>query len=168
MRDSRRGGPFELALASLVPLVPLVALGALSALIVAVAACRRSEEPPKPGELETVDVAPSPDAEASLEGDVVERRPVAPAGGVAGALPEGFPRDVPVPTPSSLVDVGERTVTFEIASAPAAAEAAYRRRLHAAGFAPDAGGAWRRGPRALRFVVEPIHGVARLRLEIVD
>jgi hypothetical protein len=150
------------------PQLASVLLVALAAEWGGTAGCRRREEPPRPGGLETVDVAPQPDAAASLEGDVVERRPVEPAGGVAGVLPEGFPRDVPVPAPSSLVDVGDRAVTFEIASAPAAAEAAYRRRLTAAGFALGADGAWRRGPRALRFGVEPAHGVARLRLELVD
>ena len=130
---------------------------------------RESPPPPPADGLETVEVAPAIDAAASLEGDVVERRPVAPRG-VAGVLPEGVPTDVPLPAPSSLVDFGPgprggASVTLEVGSAPAAALAAYETRLRSAGFAADGDGAWKRGSRRVAVTVAPFSGVARLTIE---
>jgi hypothetical protein len=139
--------------------------------VAAFAGCaRESAPPPTTDGLETVDVAPAIDAAASLEADVVERRLAAPAGGVAGVLPEGFPTDVPLPTPSSLVDFGPgprggESVTLEVASPPAAALAAYEARLRAAGFVDQGDGVWARGPRRVAVAVAPFSGVARLTLE---
>lgn len=75
------------------------------ALSVAGPGCRRPPEPPPVAaapELATVDVAPAPDAAADLSGDVVER--ARPKLVVAGVLPEFFPREVPLPIGTSLVD----------------------------------------------------------------
>lgn len=147
--------------------------GRLVALVtlVALTGCARERAAPAVEDgLETVDVTPAPDAAASLEGDVVERRPAAPAGGVAGVLPEGFPRDIPLPTPSSLVDFGPgprggTSVTLEVAASPAAALAACEARLRAAGFVAAGDGVWTRGERRVAVAVAPFAGVARLTLE---
>jgi hypothetical protein len=145
-------------------------LAVLAVLAASGSCARESAAPPERGELETVDVAPALDAAASIAGDVVERRPVAPEGGVAGVLPEGFPRDVPLPTPSSLVDFGPgprggTSVTLEVAVPPAAALAACEARLRAAGFVAAGDGVWTRGSRRVAVGVEPFAGVARLTLE---
>ena len=75
-------------------------------LLLVAAACER---PPKrsggngAGELETVEVAPAPDAGASLAADEVEVRRA--GSGLAGVLPSDFPRDLPLPLPASLIDI---------------------------------------------------------------
>lgn len=152
-------------------LAPLAALATLAALALA-AGCSRGA-PPAPGAaapLPTVEVTEQPDAHASLAEEAVERRPVAPSG-VAGVLPDDFPRDVPLPVPSSLVDFGRGArggprIVLEVQAAPAAARAAYERRLRAAGFAPAAPGLWRRGAREVSVDVVPWQGAARVELEV--
>ncbi len=145
----------------------------LVALTLPLSSCaRKAARPAAGGELETVDVSAAPDAAASLAEDGIEQRRAEPAGGVAGALPEGFPKEVPLPTPSSLVDFaaagsGGLSVTLEIQESAAAVESSYRRRLQAAGFASGADGVWRRDGRSLRFSVESHQGVARLVLEVL-
>ena len=148
----------------------LIALG-IAAALTPLGCAPREQAPPAPPPLETVDVTDQPDAHASLAEDGVERR-TAPAQGVAGMLPEGFPREVPVPSPSSVVDFGVgahggRAVTLEVPRGAREAEADYRARLRRAGFELGADGVWRRGERALRFEVAPLHGASRLILEIV-
>jgi hypothetical protein len=139
--------------------------------IAVLAGCEReSARPPAADGLETVEVAPAIDAGASLEGDVVEPRRAAPAGGVAGVLPEGFPADVPLPAPSSLVDFGAgprggASVTLEVASTPANALAAYESQLRAAGFVEEGADVWVRGERRVAVAVAPFAGVARLTIE---
>lgn len=145
-------------------------LAVATTLAILAACARESAPPPAAGGLETVEVAPAIDAGASLEGDVVEPRRAAPTGGVAGVLPEGFPTDVPLPTPSSLVDFGPgprggASVTLEVPSAPAKALAAYASQLRAAGFVEEAAGVWSRGKRRVAVAVVPFAGVARLTIE---
>lgn len=163
---ARRAGRAPLApLAALAPLVTLAALALAGG-------CSRGA-PPAPGAaapLPTVEVTEQPDAHASLAEEAVERRPVAPSG-VAGVLPDDFPRDVPLPVPSSLVDFGRGArggprIVLEVQAAPAAARAAYERRLREAGFAPAASGLWRRGAREVAVAVVPWQGAARVELEI--
>lgn len=115
--------------------------------------------------LETVDVTAAPDAAASLEGDVVAP-PRADASAMAGALPESFPKEVPLPESASLVDFGADSVTLEVRAPLAEARAAYRKRLTAAGFAATGGDAWAKGARriALAFAEEP--GGTRITIEI--
>jgi hypothetical protein len=149
----------------------LIGLAATLATLAPSGCARREAAPPPPPALETVDVAAQPDAHASLEADVVERR-AAPPQGIAGVLPEGFPREVPVPSPSSVIDFGAgahggRAVTFELPRGVRDAEADYRARLRRAGFESDDGGVWRRGGLAVRFEVVPVHGASRLTVEIL-
>lgn len=75
-------------------LIPVVLLG-----------CGRSEPKPKqPKELENVDVGAGYDAALSTESDKRERRFKSELGGV---LPSDFPADMPVFSPSSIVDFGQ-------------------------------------------------------------
>jgi hypothetical protein len=131
-------------------------------------------EPPRraPAPLPTVDVSEAPDAHASLENEAVEKRRAEPAGGIAGRLPEGFPRDQPLPTPSSLVDFGRgphggASVTLEVQRPPERALADYESQLAAAGFERGADGLWVRGARRLGVGVAPFAGIARISVEVV-
>ncbi len=91
---------------SVEPGAPRSALAVL--LGVAVSALLGCSDPEREGasrpDLETVEVAPSPDAALSTADDpqAVRRPPE-----VAGVLPSDFPPDVPLYRPSSLVDFGE-------------------------------------------------------------
>ena len=80
--------------------VLLVLTGAL----LVTSGCQRSKEPGRDAELETVDVGEGLDAGLTTAYDE-QAKQVGPE--VAGVLPEGFPRDLPLYTPSSLVDFGE-------------------------------------------------------------
>jgi len=157
-----------------VQLTARVVVFSLPALLLAPGCAREPRQTGTADELATVDVSAPIDAAASLAGDVVERRP-APAGslpGVAGVLPDGFPRDLPLPTPSSLVDFdtgphGGVRLALDVQAAPAAALAAYEARLRAAGFAPSQGGLWTRGARRIAVGVTPFSGAARVSVELV-
>jgi hypothetical protein len=141
----------------------------LVAWAVAAAGCGGDREP-SGDELDTVDVTPPPDAAASLAGDAVARPVGLPAGGVAGALPADFPRQVPLPSPSSLVDFGataaETSVTLAVDLPPERVTETYRRQLAAAGFRSQPDGSWRSDRHAVRFTVAPFHGAARLTVRV--
>jgi len=115
--------------------------------------------------LETEDVTAKPDAAASLEGDAV-----APASqrneSLSGQLPSGFPRDVPVPRPSSVVDFGPHSVTLEVQAAVVPARSAYERQLRGAGYASLTGGGWSNGAHRLRISYEERGGATWIRVEI--
>lgn len=148
-------------------------LALLAALALLPACARRpAAEPGAEGSLETVDVSPQLDADATLDDEPVERRRAPPTGGVAGVLPETFPRDVPLPTPSSLVDFAagagvDPAVTLELRSAPDAARRAYEAKLAAAGFERTGEGLWTRGSRRLRVSVTDFAGAARITVRVV-
>ena len=138
-----------------------VARGVLAgvAVLLMLAACgdRRAAKPAT--ELGTVEVTAKPDAAASLDADTVAR-PVGTGSAVAGALPLEFPRDVPLPKPSSLIDFSGRSVILEVGGSPAEALADYSRRLRDAGFGAEPGGRWRRGTRRLAVASRPASGGA--------
>lgn len=142
----------------------------LCVLAIAVLGCGADAAPRPDAELETTDVTAQPDATASLAGDVVAAPRAEGAGAVAGALPSDFPRDVPLPSPSSLVDFssspGLRSLTLESPLAPEAARAEYEARLRAAGFREDPRGGWSARGHALSFSVESFHGAARLTVRV--
>ncbi|HEX9801387.1 MAG TPA: hypothetical protein VGC00_14600 [Thermoanaerobaculia bacterium] len=121
-------------------------------------------------ELATVDVTPQPDAAASLEADAVARPVGLAVGGIAGALPEDFPPEVPLPSPSSLVDFGstgaETSVTLAVDLPAERVEETYRRQLAAAGFRVRADGSFAGRGHTLRYTVEPFHGAARLTVRV--
>jgi hypothetical protein len=141
------------------------------ALLVAGAACggeaRRSEDAGELDTLDTVDVGPPIDADASLEADAIERAVGLDTGGVAGALPEDFPADVPLPVPSTLVDFGRGWIELEVAGDREGVRTAYSRQLAAAGFAAGEDGRWRRAGRHLRVDVRGAGAAARVRIEVL-
>jgi hypothetical protein len=130
------------------------------------AACRPASEAPGGKPLETVDVTAQPDAAATIETDTVAR-PHPDTQNVAGALPADFPKDVPLPKPSSLVDFGARSVTFEVQRARAAASVDYLKRLEAAGFRAGAGGLFEKGARRIRVAFADASGATRITIEIL-
>ncbi len=151
------------------PIVVVLALATTS-----LPGCRQQPAPPAGGELATVDVSAPIDAEASLAEDGVERRArgMFEVMGVSGVLPEGFPRDIPLPVDSSLVDFadgqqGGIRLDLDVQASPEAALAAYQARLRSMGFAPVDGGLWQRGPRRIVVSVSSFSGAARIRVEHV-
>lgn len=80
-----------------------VALAAPALVVSLLAAGCPERQPPPPVELETVDVAPTIDAELSTEDDL---RAVRRAPTLSGVLPGGVPADLPLVVPSSVVDFG--------------------------------------------------------------
>ncbi len=128
-------------------------------LLFAGAGCRRAPEaPPAPKELETIDVttAPAPDPALSTADDAQERRVTQ---SLAGALPDGFPGDVPLFRPASLVDLaahpeGGQSAQFDTPAARSAVESWMAQRLRANGWSSGAGGSWTLGARRIRVTVE--------------
>ena len=120
-----------------------VARGATALLVAALAAssaCRREPEAPQPpkDDLETVDVAPPPDALVDPSKDVQEVRR---AETFSGVLPGDFPAGLPLPTGASLVDQGPRWVVVLVGRPPADVRAQYPQQVRAAGWQADAAGA---------------------------
>ena len=119
-------------------------------------------------ELATVEVTAAPDAAYSTADDRVERR--ADPNALAGALPDGFPSDIPVYRPSSLVDFTPRpeggfTVVFASPTAASTVAAALSQRLAAAGWQAGTAGHWTKPGRKLRLAVESTAAGARFRIE---
>lgn len=142
----------------------------LGSLLLLALACAPAAEPPGAGKpaLETEEVTAAPHAALSTAADAVESRSAAPA--LAGALPAGFPREIPVYRPSSLVESGElgggrRFVELESPDPPAVVRAALERRLAAAGWNAEGGGAYRLAELRLQVVVTGQAAGSRLRLE---
>ena len=131
-----------------------------------VVACRPAPEKRGDKPLETVEVTAQPDAAATIETDTVAR-PHPDDQSVAGALPADFPKDIPLPRPSSLVDFGARSVTFEVQRARAAASGDYLKRLEAAGFRAGADGSWQKGARRIRVAFADASGATRVTIEIL-
>jgi hypothetical protein len=130
------------------------------------AACGNPSAEKREKPLETVDVTDQPDASATLETDTVAR-PRTDGERVAGVLPADFPRDVPLPVPSSLVDFSPRSVTLEVQRARAAARDGYFAELRAAGFRALADDGWQKGARRLRVTFADASGATRITLEIL-
>ena len=119
-------------------------------------------------ELATVEVTAAPDAAYSTADDRVERR--ADPNAMAGALPDGFPPDIPVYRPSSLVDFTPRaeggfTVVFASPTAASTVAAALSQKLRAAGWQAGAAGNWTKAGRKLRLTVESSAAGSRFRIE---
>jgi hypothetical protein len=139
-------------------------------LLLGLGACAPAPPPAaeKPAELETVDVTAAPDAALSTADDAVERR--ANPNALAGALPDGFPSDIPVYHPSSLVDFAPRpeggAVVVFASPAPADSVAsAMQQKLRAAGWQAGGGGGWTKAGRKLRLTVDSTAAGARFRIE---
>lgn len=142
----------------------------LLAVLLILAACSPAPPPAaeKAPELATVEVTAAPDAAYSMADDRVERR--ADPSAMAGALPDGFPADVPVYRPSSLVDFAPRpdggaTVVFATPAEVATVSSAMRQKLLGAGWQAGTPGAWTKAGRKLRLTVEATAAGSRFRIE---
>jgi hypothetical protein len=135
-------------------------------LVGAVAACRQeTKSEPAPAKLETREVGAAPDATLSTAGDVVERRH---ASGFAGVLPGGFPKDLPVYEPSSLVDFGKGAdgayVVFQTPDDIGRVRARYPAMIAASGWAHEGSDSFTRGGHRVRVAYESLHPGARVRV----
>ena len=149
-----------------------LALAALAAVVAAGCGGRETPAPAgtRPGELQTVDVAPPPDARVDVSRDAKERRR---AETFSGVLPGGFPRTLPLPPQASLVDQGRggagAWVDLLVPRSPAAVRGPYLQQLRAAGWEVTAAGAdaWpgRRAGATVRLSLRAQGPSARLRLE---
>ena len=123
----------------------------------------------RPGELDTIEVAPPPDARVDVERDVKERRR---AEVFAGVLPAKFPKTLPLPPQASLVDQGRSGggawIEVLVPRRPAAVRGAYLQQLAGAGWAATAAGgdAWRlrRGEATVQLSLHAQGPSTRLRL----
>ena len=138
--------------------------------LVATAACSPAPPPSieKAPELATVEVTAAPDAAYSTAEDRVEQR--ANPNAMAGALPDGFPADIPVFRPSSLVDFAPRpdggaTVVFATPAEVATVSSAMTQKLRGAGWQPGTAGNWTKAGRKLRLAVESTAAGSRFRIE---
>lgn len=150
-----------------------LAIGLIVSALLAVG-CAKREAPREPAPLETVDVAPARDATASLAAEPVERRAERP-GGFSGVLPEGFPSDVPLLRPSSLIDSswrpdGALEIVLASSASPADAGASYAGMLAAAGWkghGPGAAGRWKKGARTVEVELVDTRPGTRLRIVVL-
>ncbi len=140
------------------------------ATLIAAAACSPAPPPvaDKAPELATVEVTAAPDAAYSTAEDRVERR--ADPNALAGALPDGFPSDIPVYRPSSLVDFSPRPdggamVVFATPAEVATVSSAMTQKLRGAGWQPGTAGNWTKAGRKLRLAVESTAAGSRFRIE---
>lgn len=138
--------------------------------LAALAACAKSPAPEteKTPEIATVEVTAAPDAAYSTADDRVERR--ANPNAMAGALPDGFPADIPVYRPSSLIDFAPRpeggyVVVLTSPVAASTVTSALGQKLRAAGWLPENAGTWTKNGRKLRLVVEGSAAGSRFRIE---
>lgn len=143
-------------------------LFALLLLLATSTACRREQPVPAaaPGDdLQTVEVAPPPDALVDIDTDVRERRR---AEAFSGVLPSGFPRELPLPAGASLVDQGPRWVELLVGRRLAEVRPQYLRQLAAAKWSVAAEGdrhRLSRGGQSVRLSLAAAGPSTRLRLE---
>lgn len=144
------------------------ALPWISALLLA--ACGEGKPAPGGSDLATVEVTAQPDADASLAADAVATPIGMTPRGVAGALPGDFPREVPLPSPSSLVDFahrgGERSVTVEVDLPAEQVAETYRRQLAASGFRELPDGRWSGHEQIVSFSTATLHDATRLTVRV--
>ena len=121
----------------------LASPAAISALALALSSCTAPAEEPE--ELEVVEVDAGATARMTPEGDATEpeRGP-----SLSGALPPSFPRDLPLPLPSSVTELSTEgeAPRFVVLRSPAAPETLRReltQRLDRAGWQSE-GDPWRR------------------------
>jgi hypothetical protein len=128
--------------------------------------CRQEPKPePAPPPIETKEVGAAPDATLSTEGDVVERRR---ASTFSGVLPGGFPKDLPVYEPSSLVDFGQDAqgsfVVFQTPDDSVRVRARYPAAIAAHGWMREGGDAFSRGGRRVRVSFENLRPGTKVRV----
>lgn len=140
------------------------------AALLATSACSPAPPPAaeKAPELPTVEVTAAPDAAYSIADDKVERR--ANPNAIAGALPDGFPTDIPIYLPSSLVDFTSRpgggsVVVFATPASASTVSAALSQKLRGSGWQAGSADAWTKAGRNLRLTVQSTAAGSQFRIE---
>jgi hypothetical protein len=133
--------------------------------------CGKPAEDPGITELETVEVGVAPDAQLSTEFDDQAHQVVVEVG---GELPNDIPPDVPIYSPSSLVDFGEidgrrRYVSFDTSATPSRVGSDVTQQLANVGWELTAGSESKlefvKTGRSLTVVIEALKPGTRLRYE---
>jgi len=149
--------------------IPLCAL--VVSLMLSVVACESrglgsSEAETEAVVLESVEVAGPPDSTLSTARDKLAPKIGAP--GVAGALPGGFPKDLPLYQPSSVVDFGDaggtHYVSFRASDPPQVVRVALLAEWEQAGWKSAGGGSYRRGGEQIRLEISGSGGGSDLRI----
>ena len=144
--------------------------GASAVLALCLAACG-PPPPQEPVEIETVDVAPPIDAELSTEDDLVAVQSVST--GISGLVPGDVPADLPLFTPSSVVDFGtaggRSYVELDTGAAPDAVRRWLGARLPEAGWSVGAVGdelvQAHKGSATVEYRLADLGSGTRIRLE---
>jgi len=137
----------------------------LALLVAMTAACAQETRPS--GELRTEEVAPPIDELLTTEFD--ERgRTRGPE--VSGVLPPGFPADLPLYVPSSIVDLGDsgggwRYVTIFAPDPEHRVSAQMKRQVGQAGWSSDDGLSWGNGARSVRLHFDDAAAGTEVRIE---
>lgn len=112
---------------------------AIVSLVALLIGCAPPDPAEGPIELEVEDIGPAADAELDLSGDEVAKRR---SGGTGGQLPGGFPAELPIYRPSTIVDIGDGGlggyVLFDTTAQAADVESWMRSSLNRAGWSIDA------------------------------
>ena len=143
----------------------LLVPGAAIVLLVAIACSKPADqEPEKP---EIVDIAAPADVALSFDDDIQAKRTDA---GLAGVLPGGFPEDLPLFDPASIVDTsetddGRMVVVLQHPASPHEVESFLDRELPLAGWQSQGGASYRNGEgREVEISIEPLGAVTRARV----
>lgn len=136
-------------------------------LVIGLPACDRSAaKPDKPKELETIDVDGGLDAELTIEFDERAKQVEIDIGGV---LPSDFPSEMPVFSPSSIIDFGPGFVEVDSAVSAAEVRSTLGARIQRSGWAVDSigdgGSVYSRGGHRVRVVVREVGSGTRIRYE---
>jgi len=136
-------------------------------LVISLAACDRSAaKPDKPKDLETVDIGGGLDAELTTEFDEREKQVEIDIGGV---LPSDFPSEMPVFSPSSIIDFGPGFVEVDSLVPAAEVRSTLGARIQRSGWTVDSigdgGSVYSRGSHRVRVVVRDAGSGTRIRYE---
>ena len=138
----------------------------LGVLLVLVACKPSTTREREPVELDTVDVDAGYDASLSTESDERGRRVEASIGGV---LPSDFPAELPVFSPSSVVDFGPGFVEVDTSVPESEVRSSIARQLERAGWSVGAigesGTTYRRAGVGVRVTLSAIGSGTRIRYE---
>jgi hypothetical protein len=140
----------------------------LTAVLLAAGGCQRSKDGGPAEKLETVEVGEGFDVGLTTAYDQKAKQ-VGPE--VAGVLPDGFPRDLPLYTPSSLVDFGEadaglQYLEFDTSDSAAVVRRRLEAKLAASGWRPlsaDLATSFAKGDRQVTLTVRDLSPGARFR-----
>ena len=136
-------------------------------MLVALVACDRSgPEAKQPKELETVDVGGGFDAQLSTEEDERAKRLEVDMGGV---LPSDFPEEMPILTPSSIVDFGPGFVEIDTPLPMSEVQSSLGAQIQRSGWTVtsigDGGSLYSRAGRRVKVVLTDFGSGTRIRYE---